>query len=123
MWVLWVSASMAVPTVRYSTAPSGGSGGGASPRVATGSSGTYTAEMMCSAPANQTGQQLFIDPGIMHRVLLRGLRPDTDYYYTFGSEVGGFSDERRFHSMPSSGARSIAGAARAEGLTSHREVR
>jgi hypothetical protein len=39
---------------------------------------------MCSAPANQTGQQLFIDPGYMHRVLLKGLKADTDYYYTFG---------------------------------------
>jgi hypothetical protein len=100
MHVLWVSASDAVPTVRYSITPSDQQG--TPPRVATGSSGTYTAAMMCSAPANQTGQQLFIDPGRMHRVLLQGLLPDTDYYYSFGSERDGFCDERRFRSKPSS---------------------
>ena len=63
MHVLWVSASSAVPNVRWSTTPSSDGAAGSHqipPRIATGSSGTYTAEMMCSAPANQTGQQLFI---------------------------------------------------------------
>ena len=79
MWVLWVSGSRKVPVVHFSTLPLAGSG-----YTATGSSGTYHAADMCSAPANQSGQQLFIDPGYMHRVLLRGLLPDTDYYYRFG---------------------------------------
>ena len=35
-------------------------------------------------------------------MLLRGLLPDTDYYYSFGNERDGFSDERRFRSKPSS---------------------
>ena len=99
MHVLWVSASTALATVRFSTSPS--SDGGV-PQVATGSSGTYTASMMCSAPANQTGQQFFIDPGLMHRVLLQGLQPDTDYWYSFGNERDGWGDERRFRSKPSS---------------------
>ena len=97
MHILWVSASSAVPTVRYSTSPAGAM------RTTTGTSGTYTADMMCSAPANQTGQQLFIDPGLMHRVLLRGLQLDTDYWYSFGSDRDGWSDQRRFHSKPAAG--------------------
>ena len=88
MWVLWTSASTGTPTVRYSTEPFQATpvptptpagrasalhkAAGTAVRTATGSSGTYRATDMCSAPANQTGQQLFIDPGLMHRVLLTG---------------------------------------------------
>ena len=123
MHVLWVSASDAVPTVRYSTTPTflDASVSQGLQHVATGSSGTYTADMMCSAPANQTGQQLFIDPGRMHRVLLEGLLPDTDYYYSYGNARDGFSDERRFRSKPSS--RAPAAAPHAHGLGVARPVK
>ena len=93
MWVLWVSSSKKVPTVHYSTSPGTATIAASltttvlssiTINTTTGTSGTYHASDMCSAPANQTGQQLFIDPGYMHRVLLKGLKADTDYYYTFG---------------------------------------
>ena len=76
MWVLWVSGSTELPTVQWSTAPfltttasrtsgrRGAGGEGAAVHTTVGTSGTYRATDMCSAPANQTGQQLFIDPGV-----------------------------------------------------------
>ena len=84
MWVLWVSGSTDTPKVHYSTEPlpamelsasfsvSASVSSLAEVKTVAGSSGTYRALDMCSAPANQTGQQLFIDPGYMHRVLLTG---------------------------------------------------
>jgi hypothetical protein len=73
MWVMWVSASGQIPTVLYSTLPGVLSSGGGG-LVATGESDTYHATDMCHAPANQTGQDGFIDVGNIHRVLLKGER-------------------------------------------------
>jgi hypothetical protein len=99
MWVMWVSASGQTPSVRYSTLP-GVMSPGVKVSIATGKSGTYSANDMCHAPANQTGQDGFIDPGIIHRVLLTGLRPSTSYFFAYGNEVDGFSVERSFHTRP-----------------------
>lgn len=43
---------------------------------------TYTANDMCSSPANGTQ---FVDPGFIHDVLLTNLKPGTQYYYSYGS--------------------------------------
>jgi hypothetical protein len=109
MWVLWVSNSSEVPIVQYSTTPLPATAPGtlfqklkpgqqpmvdSAVHTMTGSSGTYYATDMCSAPANQTGQQLYINPGFMHRVLLSGLQADTDYYYMYGTPLHGFSAHR-----------------------------
>jgi len=45
---------------------------------------TYTADNMCQAPANSTG---FTHPGYVYDVVLRNLKPNTQYYYSFGSET------------------------------------
>ena len=51
-----------------------------------GSSDTYNSTQLCAGPASTTG---FIDPGMIHDVLLEDLRPNTLYYYRYGSaDVG-----------------------------------
>ena len=44
---------------------------------------TYTKDMMCHAPASTTK---FWHPGITYDVLLTNLKPNTFYYYSFGTE-------------------------------------
>ena len=52
-------------------------------QIAYGTSTTYKASDMCGAPANAEG---FWDPGYMHDVLLKSLKPNTKYFYSFGSK-------------------------------------
>ncbi len=40
---------------------------------------------MCGGPAAGEG---WLDPGSLHRAVLTGLAPDTEYFYIFGDEVG-----------------------------------
>jgi hypothetical protein len=47
--------------------------------------------------ANTTG---WIDPGTLHRALVTGLKPSTRYYYAYGSQDFGFSEEASFVSPP-----------------------
>lgn len=49
--------------------------------VAAGTSTTYTREEMCGGYAATIG---WMDPGTMQRVLLTGLPPDSEVYYTVG---------------------------------------
>jgi len=58
-------------------------------KVATGSSKTYTSDMMCGYPANFTGQRTFRDPGWMHDVLVSELDIDTTYFYCYGNSING----------------------------------
>jgi hypothetical protein len=39
---------------------------------------------MCGGPAAGEG---WLDPGSLHSATLSGLKPDTEYFYTYGSEV------------------------------------
>jgi hypothetical protein len=43
---------------------------------------------MCAAPANQSDVGHWIYPGLINDVELYNLKPDTDYYYQFGSSAG-----------------------------------
>ena len=70
-------------------------------RTATGGSHTYTASDMCGSPANKS--TLFIDPGFLHDVLVRGLLPSTSYYYQYGSD-GAYSEVRTFTTSPALGS-------------------
>ena len=44
---------------------------------------TYRASDMCLSPANTTG---FWKPGNIHDAVLKGLEPNTRYFYSYGSE-------------------------------------
>eukprot|EP00160_Parvularia_atlantis_P016812 Unigene5513_Nuclearia_a/m.16872 Unigene5513_Nuclearia_a/g.16872 ORF Unigene5513_Nuclearia_a/g.16872 Unigene5513_Nuclearia_a/m.16872 type:complete len:592 (-) Unigene5513_Nuclearia_a:51-1826(-) len=94
MRVMFTTNSFSTPIVQYGTAP------GQYTDERTGTSGTYTADMMCGEPASIVGPNNFIDPGVLHDVLLTGLRPATRYYYRFGTREHGFSSERSFRSAP-----------------------
>lgn len=43
---------------------------------------TYTKDSMCHSPANSYG---YYNPGYTYDVLLRNLRPNTRYYYSYGT--------------------------------------
>ena len=64
-----------------------------------GTSHTYEAAQMCNAPANQTSQQYFRDPGFIHNVLLKNLELGTTYYYQFGNDKDGWSQVYQFTSV------------------------
>eukprot|EP00944_MAST-04C_sp_MAST-4C-sp1_P011916 g11916.t1 len=90
VWVTFVSGSPSVPLVKV-----GPTRGGEKTMVYKGTSTTYSAQDMCQSPANQTMQQWFRNPGMIHHVLLKGLKPSTRYFYQYGHE-GTFSMERSF---------------------------
>ena len=102
MWVMWTSASRTPSIVRWGLQPGHLDRTVTSPTPA----GTYLNTDMCHAPANLTGQQNWIDPGWLHRVLLTGLPADAAIHYSFGSATEGMSPERHFRSkQPAGGPR------------------
>lgn len=77
MRVMWVSGTDGTNIVRYGTNPYD------MVTVTGNTSKTYTADDMCSSPANGSA---FVDPGFIHDVLLTNLTQGTRYYYTYGSD-------------------------------------
>ena len=75
--------------------------------VQTGSSITYQASDMCEGKATIIGPQNFIDPGFMHTMLLKDLRPSTTYYYRVGTDEHGWSNVYSFTNRPASKDESI----------------
>lgn len=61
---------------------------------------TYTIEEMCGRPANIPIQPFYRDPGRIHLVTLKALKPNTLYFYRFGSNVTGFSPVYSFRTKP-----------------------
>lgn len=85
MSVQWVSGSnKGIPTVKY------GQESGVYKNVITGQSTTYTQDEMCNAPANSVG---WMDPGYFHEVIINGLENGQLYYYVFGDDIYGYSEE------------------------------
>ena len=86
-----------VPTVMY------GPRDGQLDTIATGISETYRAEDMCHAPANETSAGRFYAPGLIHTVVMKDLKPDTEYAYKVGYRIGQsivWSEEYTFVSSP-----------------------
>jgi len=94
MAVMFNSASKKTPWVKFGLHPD------ELRQRASGNSTTYSAADMCHAPANVTAQQLFRDPGYMHKVILSGLQHATRYYYQFGNDDDGWSKIFSFRSRP-----------------------
>jgi hypothetical protein len=65
-----------------------------------GTTTTYKASDMCEGIADIIAPQFFIDPGYMHTILLKGLRPSTTYYYLVGTDEHGWSDVYSFTNRP-----------------------
>lgn len=78
MLVQWSSRDGRSPVVRW------GAGPGALDSSSGGASSTYTPLDMCGGAANSTG---WVDPGMLHRVVVTGLEPGTRYRYTVGDQV------------------------------------
>ena len=98
MWVSFVSGSHDTPVVKV-----GLTKGGEKKNIFTGKSITFDASDMCQSPANQTMQLWFRDPGMIHHVLLKGLKPSTEYFYIYGHNSNNnflFSSERSFITRP-----------------------
>lgn len=55
---------------------------------------------MCGAPATTNGYR---DAGLFHTVVFSGLAPRTRYYYIFGDDAYGMSEEYSFVSAPAKG--------------------
>eukprot|EP00047_Mylnosiga_fluctuans_P004384 m.234239 g.234239 ORF g.234239 m.234239 type:complete len:587 (-) comp12634_c0_seq1:55-1815(-) len=89
--------SSPAPSVRLGTSE------GALTTVFTGTTRTYGAGDLCSAPANQTGQTWFRAPGFQHTVELSDLTPDATYFYQYGNAVNGWSNVFSFHAAPVTG--------------------
>jgi hypothetical protein len=92
MFVSWVSGSRRASGVRY----------GRRTRAYTRTTptyeraSTYAAEDVCNSPANTTSQSYWRHPGFFHHALLQGLTPHTRYFYQYGNDVDGWSEERSF---------------------------
>ncbi|EIE24225.1 Metallo-dependent phosphatase [Coccomyxa subellipsoidea C-169] len=72
-----------------------------------GTTKTYTKADLCAAPATGTG---FFDPGSLHTAAMTGLQPSTKYYYIYGSDADGYSQEAFFVSAPALGDTSLVKA-------------
>lgn len=95
MAVVYISGSRDVaPSVRFGTSPQQYTS------TVTGASKTYNASDMCQLPATKFAQAYFRDPGFIHVVILTGLAHSTMYFYQYGNDVDGWSEERSFLSRP-----------------------
>eukprot|EP00892_Ulva_mutabilis_P005414 jgi/Ulvmu1/3244/UM150_0017.1 len=94
MLVQWTTASDSPCVVQW------GSESGKYTHSETSKLMTYTREEMCGGAAKHEG---WLDPGVFHRALLTGLSPGARYFYRFGSEKLGFSDEFSFRAAPEVG--------------------
>ena len=103
MFVSWVSGSRRTSSVQYGREPHQYTRSTPTYELAT----TYTADQVCNYPANTTSQSYWRFPGYFHHVLLQGLETHTRYYYRYGNDVDGWSDERSFVSRADSTVASV----------------
>eukprot|EP00743_Colponemidia_sp_Colp-15_P006986 GILK01007539.1.p1 GENE.GILK01007539.1~~GILK01007539.1.p1 ORF type:complete len:660 (-),score=66.82 GILK01007539.1:116-2095(-) len=68
---------------------------------------TYSSTDLCGPPANIEAAMRFRDPGYAHKALIKGLKPNTRYFYRYGSNVQGWSEEYSFVSAPLVGEQSV----------------
>jgi len=101
MMVIYTTGTTNTPSVRFGSEPNN------LDMVVNGTTSTYGASNLCNYPANETAQVWFRDPGYIHRVLLSGLEYATVYYYQFGNDVDGWSQQYSFLSKPEPGTKNV----------------
>ncbi|CAD7698428.1 unnamed protein product, partial [Ostreobium quekettii] len=94
MLVQWVTKDQGSPVVKW------GLSSGDHKFQASAKTTTYTRNDMCGGHAATVG---WIDPGLFHTAVMTGLEPGRRYYYTYGDEVYGFSEESSFLAAPTVG--------------------
>ncbi|KAK8950263.1 putative inactive purple acid phosphatase 24 [Platanthera guangdongensis] len=92
MKLTWVSGDGSAQQVQY-----------ADGRNSTSLVTTFTQHDMCSdlSPAKDFGWH---DPGYIHSAIMTGLQPSSSYFYKYGSESVGWSNDTKFSTPPASGA-------------------
>lgn len=73
---------------------------GSTVRYDTTSRGGDPARYALRAVGDAPPTKLWRVPRFIHHVTLRGLAPDTTYYFVAGDPRAGFSSEKRFHTLP-----------------------
>ncbi|KAK9830188.1 hypothetical protein WJX72_010191 [[Myrmecia] bisecta] len=94
MVVQWTSKDSQAPLVRWGSSP------GKYDHLKKATSLTYTRDEMCGPPASTVG---WVEPGLLHRATMTALKPAARYYYIYGDEDHGFSQEASFTSSPNVG--------------------
>lgn len=97
MLIQWTTKNSSAPEVRW------GLQSGMYTAKAAASSMTYTKEDLCGAPANAQG---WLDPGTLHKALMTDLQAGQRYFYVYGDETHGFSQEASFQAAPTIGPES-----------------
>ena len=99
MRVSWTSANISSFASKPAGIKWGRSPGTFDEGSAVASAGTYRAEQMCSSggPARTLGWR---DPGLLWSAVASPLLPGVQYYYTVGSDAGGWSHERNWSESP-----------------------
>eukprot|EP01083_Nonionella_stella_P235024 826877_1 len=89
MRIKWVSAKVANPQVKIGIISSKYTD------IITADSYTYNTTSMCQSDAGTIGPLYFRDPGFIYDAIVTNLKPNSKYYYIFGSE-NNWSDEQWF---------------------------
>jgi hypothetical protein len=103
MFVSWVSGSQRASSVRYGRRSHAYTHTTRTYELAS----TYAAEDVCNSPANTTSQSYWRHPGFFHHALLQELAPNTRYFYQYGNDVDGWSEERSFRSRADATAQEV----------------
>ncbi|KAL9247746.1 hypothetical protein vseg_021146 [Gypsophila vaccaria] len=94
MKVTWVSGSSEPQEVRYGNAKS-----------TTSLVTTFTQDDMCGGPVKSPAQDFgWHTPGYIHTALMTGLKPSTNFYYNYGSDSVGWSNNIQFRTPPAGGS-------------------
>ncbi|KAG9413372.1 hypothetical protein AC1031_012586 [Aphanomyces cochlioides] len=91
--VMWTSAEVKEPSVRYYIKPASGT---ATYTSISASGASYTAADMCSSPANVTSAQRYIPSGIHYKSIIKKIPAGATVVYQVGSAVDGWSDDKQF---------------------------
>ncbi|XP_064405797.1 uncharacterized protein LOC135350876 [Halichondria panicea] len=94
MVLMWVTRDATAPQVKWGTTSKQYT------VMKNAVSSTYKATDMCASPARDYG---WLDPGMIHKVTLEKLEPQTKYFYIFGDAAYGWSEEYSFTSAPETG--------------------